>query len=72
MVTQPFVDRVEISRQIFDLAAAEIDVVVPELAGDFGHRSAGQREHLAVGIDADDPALRADDLRPDEADLAGA
>ncbi len=72
LLGEPLLEQVEIERQVLDPAAAELDVGEAQPLGDHRRRAPGHRQHLGGHVDADHPALGADHLGGDEADLAGA
>ena len=66
------IQQLEIERQILDAAFAKLDVGIADAFGDNWRVAPRDREHFVGHIHADDFAVRADDLRGDETDFAGA
>ena len=64
------IELIEGESQILNPPAMEGHVVPADATGDFPLMFAGQGQHIVVHVDADDPPLRADNLRSDVADFA--
>src|SRR5205085_6518633 len=59
-------------RQVLNPPLVERHVVPADATGDLPLILAGQCQHVLVHVDADDPPLRADNLRSDVTDFASA